>query len=453
MADPYFKFVTAQLRAPTPGLVDLNSSFPAGWLARPVTNLRGNSPTITDEYTFLNPYCFKFVKPQVLCLEANFDYTNQPCDPCRFVSSDFTVEGRFYATSISSGVCLMECWTSTNGWQIFVNSNGTIQLKERNLAVTLISLISGALFVINTAHHVALSRTGSVLRLFIDGVKVAETTLLTSHTWTNTPNSFCVGGQWNSRVATFDLEGYADDIRITKGISRYTANFTPPVATDFDTFVLGRSGNQYVIPDEKEIKFLQPEAQVKNCLQLDHLDYIEDMYLGSNGEGDGELYDILSIDGVPQIRKATLIERDSKLIVRQVVSNASGVFHIKGINKNLYYMLIGEDLLSSSPRKNAAIRDFVRCIPKIVITKKPTSVVNGVRSENYEIRAINFTVPVTVTLASVDDVTFSSTTIVIQPQNKVGYFNILATTAGNKTITMTNNINSNNPDPLVVVVA
>ena len=454
MADPYFKFVTAQFRATTNTRQDLNSAIPYGWMGRPTNNVRGATPTVSLEHPFLNTYSYKFVKPQVLTLEQIGDTGTYPCDPANFYSSDFTIEGRFYATSIATAVSLIECWTSSNGWQLFVNANGTIHFKEKSLAITLVSLVGGPLFTITTDHHVAVTRAGSVLRLFLNGIKIAETTLLTAHTWTTSaPATICIGGQWNSRVTTYDLEGYADDIRITRGVARYTADFTPPIASDFEEFTLGAATKYYQLPNFKTTKFNTPEAPVVSKFQAISLSKeIKDFYIGSYASGDGEILDTVSIDDVPSVSKMTLLERETKIMMRQVYSKSTGIFHIKGLNKNYNYMLMAEDLISASPRKNAAIRDFVKCLPKIIITKKPSSVVEDVRSDNYEIRAINFDVDVTVTLSCPDDVTFSSTSIVIKPQNKVGYFNILAATPGNKTITVTNNVNSNNPAPLVVVV-
>ena len=72
--------------------------------------------------------------------------------------------------------------------------------------------------------HVALSRSGSSTRLFLDGVQ-------TGSTYTDTNNYIDspvrVGGA-NDGSAVASLNGYIDDLRITKGVARYTANFTPP---------------------------------------------------------------------------------------------------------------------------------------------------------------------------------------------------------------------------------
>ena len=77
----------------------------------------------------------------------------------------------------------------------------------------------------NTWYHVAISRLGTTSTLFINGVAEATnsqpinsgTLLEIGFISINTPNQF-------------RLNGYIDDLRITKGVARYTANFTPPAA-------------------------------------------------------------------------------------------------------------------------------------------------------------------------------------------------------------------------------
>lgn len=453
MADPYFIFVTAQFRATKLNPVDLNSAIPYGWYARYPINPFGNNPTISNEYTFLNPYSFKFVKPQLIALEKYLD-SGIPLDPGRFLSSDFVVEGRFYFLSLTTAATIFDCWTSSNGWKITVNTNGTIQLNEKNLAVSLISLVGGPLVTINTPYHIALTRTGSILRLFLNGVKIAETTLLTAHAWaTGAPTFLVIGGQWNTRVTTTDFEGYADDIRITRGVSRYTTDFTPPVASDFTEFSLSSEGSTkyFIVPDLKNISFVKGEKPASNSPQIHSvLSEINDVYIGANTNGDGELYDTITRDDTPTVRKVTLLERESKVVSRITYSDTGGIFHLKGLDKNLNYMLIGEDSISSSPRKNAAIRDFVKCIPKVIISRKPLGVNPNSQSSEYEIRAINFSTPVTVTIDTVNDIGIVPTTVTINPVNKTGYFAVNPNSLGAKTLTFTNNVNSNNPDPLII---
>ena len=79
----------------------------------------------------------------------------------------------------------------------------------------------------NNWHHIAVSRQGTSLKLFIDGTQDGSTA--------TTSQSFLF---WDTRLATRDnttdatskYTGYISDVRITKGLARYTANFTPPSA-------------------------------------------------------------------------------------------------------------------------------------------------------------------------------------------------------------------------------
>lgn len=74
--------------------------------------------------------------------------------------------------------------------------------------------------------HVAVTRSGSVFRIFINGVKEGEVT------WAGTinaatPATVLVGGE-SGAGSTGNMKGYVDELRITKGVCRYIAAFAPP---------------------------------------------------------------------------------------------------------------------------------------------------------------------------------------------------------------------------------
>lgn len=73
-------------------------------------------------------------------------------------------------------------------------------------------------------HHWAISRSGSTLRAFKDGASVFSGSKTTSFLANGV---FGVGG--SSVSASYNYKGYIDDLRITKGVGRYTTSFTPPV--------------------------------------------------------------------------------------------------------------------------------------------------------------------------------------------------------------------------------
>jgi hypothetical protein len=89
--------------------------------------------------------------------------------------------------------------------------------------------LSGGTVSANTWYHVALSVNNGSTRAYLDGTQVGATTTFTAPTFT------VVGvgvGAWGNQfnISSDSFNGYIDDLRITKGIARYTANFTPPAA-------------------------------------------------------------------------------------------------------------------------------------------------------------------------------------------------------------------------------
>lgn len=78
-----------------------------------------------------------------------------------------------------------------------------------------------------TWQHVALARSGSTGRFFVDGILNATTVNFGSSSIFNSSSLFTIGGRGDGLRC---LDGYIDDLRITKGVARYTANFTPPTA-------------------------------------------------------------------------------------------------------------------------------------------------------------------------------------------------------------------------------
>ena len=88
----------------------------------------------------------------------------------------------------------------------------------------------------NGWHHVAICRTSGAngLSLFFDGV--LKTPIQTGNGVASsisfTTTALSIGANFTGGNTTNQYAGYIDDLRITKGVARYSANFTPP-ATAF----------------------------------------------------------------------------------------------------------------------------------------------------------------------------------------------------------------------------
>jgi hypothetical protein len=85
----------------------------------------------------------------------------------------------------------------------------------------------------NTWYHIAGVVSGSNAYLFVDGSTTSGATGTLSGTRSGTGTNAYLGV--NGSGGFRPLNGYLDDVRITKGYARYTANFTPPTVALSDT--------------------------------------------------------------------------------------------------------------------------------------------------------------------------------------------------------------------------
>lgn len=73
--------------------------------------------------------------------------------------------------------------------------------------------------------HVAIVRNGSSFKMYVGGAERASAT--STSTLSNATGYFYIGRTGDAYTDYF--KGYLDDFRFSKGIARYTSNFTPPV--------------------------------------------------------------------------------------------------------------------------------------------------------------------------------------------------------------------------------
>lgn len=77
----------------------------------------------------------------------------------------------------------------------------------------------------NTWYHLAAVRSGSSVWVFLDGTQIGSTI---TDTRDQNGSTWWVGRDFDTDRG---LYGYIDELRVTKGVARYTANFTPPTQT------------------------------------------------------------------------------------------------------------------------------------------------------------------------------------------------------------------------------
>jgi hypothetical protein len=141
-----------------------------------------------------------------------------------FGTGDFTAECWLYLISTPTGAYAHVMGKQVGGvsasWILYLNTSRVLLFGWNN---TNQSIQSPSALNLSQWYHLAISRTGSTIRMFIDGTQVASTTI--SYTFSSS-TEFTVGAASNDYTPA-RLNAYIDDLRITK-YARYTSAFAPP---------------------------------------------------------------------------------------------------------------------------------------------------------------------------------------------------------------------------------
>ena len=122
-------------------------------------------------------------------------------------------------------------WATGNlEWLIYVNPTNQLEIQMRNGATTPASYKGGTISLAGVWQHLAVSSDGTTVRGFINGVQVFSGPMSAIYAATASP-SLEVGRLGSAGLG---YSGMLHDLRITKGVARYTDVFTPP-ADQFPT--------------------------------------------------------------------------------------------------------------------------------------------------------------------------------------------------------------------------
>jgi hypothetical protein len=139
-------------------------------------------------------------------------------------TGNFTIEGWVYLSALGSVRGFFSKGTSTTGISLGVNA-----LNQLVFNYTASSLTATTALVISTWYHVAVVRNGTAtgnVKIYLNGTADATSGGAINDNF----NQTSIGYVGADRVATSPMNGYIDDLRVTKGLARYTANFTAPTA-------------------------------------------------------------------------------------------------------------------------------------------------------------------------------------------------------------------------------
>ena len=151
-----------------------------------------------------------------------------------FGTGDYTVEGWFYLTDVSVTNNLFD-FRAGAGTDVapvlYVNSSAQLNFYSFNA-----NRITGPTLLVNTWYHIAVSRSAGTTKLFVNGA--SQGTPWVDSTDYDIAKPLVIGATWNGADFT---NGYIDEVRVTKGLSRYVNNFVAPASeftSDTDTKLL-----------------------------------------------------------------------------------------------------------------------------------------------------------------------------------------------------------------------
>jgi hypothetical protein len=158
-----------------------------------------------------------------MSFDGNGDYLFTPSSVDFVFNGDFTIEFWVYRAGSSAGgtgnyESLVATYNGSTGYGVWwLNTTNVLHTRVEGTTADTTTALSNS-----TWYHVAVTRSGSTVRTFVNGVQGSS---FTSSATASNPGLY-IGAQTVNK----NFNGYIQDLRITKGYARYTSNFTPPTA-------------------------------------------------------------------------------------------------------------------------------------------------------------------------------------------------------------------------------
>jgi len=172
----------------------------------------------------------KFAGTKSIAFDGTGDNLLIPNSPT-FGSEDFTIEGWMYFSSLNTSASIVSRFNTANnnGYEIiYVSSTGKLYFQTYTGSFNTGEPTAASNLSLSTWYHFAAVRQGTNKRLFIDGTQLSgyPISIGSGAITGETTIDLLIGDRPNTALRAVD--GYVQDVRITKGLARYTSNFTPP---------------------------------------------------------------------------------------------------------------------------------------------------------------------------------------------------------------------------------
>jgi hypothetical protein len=180
-----------------------------------------------------------------LLLDGTNDYLSVASSTVFNLTGDYTIEFWAYSSNFGSGGYLHRGFytTGVNTWSgLSFSIRGTrfYFYATTNANEQYIDIVAPSN---NVWHHFAMVKSGTTGRVYVDGTLAGTINSL------NTPavsSQTLRIGVWDYSAGAEYFNGYIDEVRITKGIARYTSNFTPPNSQFYNNVSTYQSLTKYI---------------------------------------------------------------------------------------------------------------------------------------------------------------------------------------------------------------
>lgn len=156
-------------------------------------------------------------------------------DDVQFGSGDFTIDGWVNPTdfTVTRGIYFYGNDGNSNAGinMILFNDSGANKLYCFAGTGSAATSVSGGNLTANAWTHVAFVRNSNTLTAYVDGTAVGSASFSSTIAVPSTFPTLSIGRQYgNNNPNSAPFKGYIDEFRISKGVARWTTDFTPPAS-------------------------------------------------------------------------------------------------------------------------------------------------------------------------------------------------------------------------------
>ena len=211
--DPYWNSVVLAMHMDDTGLTDLKGH---------AVTLNGNVARSATQSKF-GGYSAYF--------DGTGDYLSlADSDDWNFGAGDWTIEAWVYPTTSGVVRTIVAQRISTDATQQYtlrLLADNKLAFSATVASAVVTSVTTSVVIPANAWTHVVAVRVSGVAKLYVGGADVTVSTTNSATAYTDMSSPIVIGRAY-SDIDGSNFTGYIDDLRITKGVARYTANFAIP---------------------------------------------------------------------------------------------------------------------------------------------------------------------------------------------------------------------------------